>query len=98
MGIGGAGGGGAMSKVEFKGSIAATQSALTFGSKIGRVTFEVPESEISAAIGLVALQETPLKITVEVDNEYSEKGDGKNASASNKTARRWPSDETDAGD
>lgn len=60
-------------KIEFRGSIAAPQSSLKFGGKIGRVTFEVPQGEIEKAVGLIALQETPLKITVEIDDEYSQK-------------------------
>jgi hypothetical protein len=62
-----------MSRIEFRGSIANVQNALKFGSQIGRITFEVPQQEVENAIGLVALQQTPLKITVEIDDEYSQR-------------------------
>lgn len=58
-----------MSKtIKFRASIAPFASSLKFGGDTGRVTFEVPKSDVPEAVALIALQETALIITVEVDD------------------------------
>lgn len=76
-----------MSKeIRFKASIAQIKNSLTFGRNIGRIIIEVPETEIKNAVGLIALQETPLEVVIRVDENQ---GQPKEA------ARRWPQIETD---
>lgn len=53
-------------KLQFEASIPPIQSALKFGGDAARITFEVPQSDVEKAVGLIALQGQPLKITVEV--------------------------------
>jgi hypothetical protein len=82
-----------MSKIEFKATIPEIQNALKFGSGIGRIIFEVPQQEIENAIGLIALQQTPLKIIVEIDDEYSQRDHSQSKKTggqktAGKTARR----------
>jgi hypothetical protein len=56
-----------MSKIEFRAIVAPVSSALKFGGDAGRVTFEVPKEDVEKAVGLIALQDVVLKITVEVE-------------------------------
>lgn len=74
-----------MSKISFRATIADTQSALKFGSRIGRVTFEVPESDIADAVGLIPLQCVGLRVTVEIDDEQ-----GKAGKSNGSEKRSWP--------
>jgi hypothetical protein len=59
-----------MSKIEFRAFIPNIQSALKYGAESGRLTLEIPESDVQKSVGLIALKNLPLKITVEVDEGH----------------------------
>lgn len=81
-----------MSKtIEFRCSIAQTQSSLKFGGEIGRVTFEVPKQEVERAVALIALQGQPLRVTVEIDDGNTNPTTGEEKSGGEKASgRAWP--------
>lgn len=55
-------------KIQFRAFIPPIMSAIRTGGDSMRLTFDVPESDLQDAVALIALRDTPLRITVEVDN------------------------------
>jgi hypothetical protein len=55
-------------KIQFRAFIPPILSAIRTGGDSLRLTFDVPESDMLAAIALIALRDTALRITVEVDD------------------------------
>jgi hypothetical protein len=55
-------------KIQFRAFIPPIMSAIRTGGDSLRLTFDVPESDMLAAIALIALRDTALRITVEVDD------------------------------
>lgn len=73
--------------INFLCSIAETQSALKFGAKIGRVTFEIPESEIPKAVALIAMQGEPLELEVSLSDSKGQIKTGEESGS--KGQRPW---------
>lgn len=57
-----------MAKIEFRAFIPPILSGIRTGGETMRVTFDIPSSDIKDAVALIALRDTPLRITVEVDD------------------------------
>lgn len=70
-----------MSKIEFRATIRDTPASLRFGAEIPSVTLDVCPADESAAVALIALKKTALKVTVEIDDgaltRTNENGKGK---------------------
>jgi len=54
-------------RLSFRAIVAPISTSLKFGGDAGRVTFEVPQSDVESAVGLIALQNVVLRVTVEVE-------------------------------
>lgn len=52
------------SEITFLATIPPIQSSLKFGGDVGRVTLEIPKSEVAKAVGLIALQDVVLEIRI----------------------------------
>lgn len=54
-------------KIQFRAFIPPILSGIRTGGDSMRITLDIPESDVGDAVALIALRDTPLRITVEVD-------------------------------
>lgn len=56
--------------IRFRATLPQIQSAIRIGGDVCRVTFDIPRSDLANAVALAALQDSVLRITVEIDDGH----------------------------
>ena len=76
--------------ISFLASFPPIQSAIKRDGSGGgmRIQLDIPESEMSSAVMLLALTQERLRITVEVDGQTGTKTNGDNQTSGRRTAKR----------